>query len=392
MNEAVSARNLPAMTVIALIVAAGTGSRTGLDFPKQYLKLGKKSVLSSAIDQFLIHPSVDHVQVIINPNDEDLYCEAIENRTVLPWVAGGKTRQESVRLGLESIKQKSPTYVLIHDAARPFVDKSLIDRCLAGLKESDAVLPAMPVIDTLKSVESNIVTGTVDRAKIVAAQTPQSFNYNSILSAHTKFLDEQVTDDIALAELAGIPVKWVMGDAANIKITTKEDIEMVTNKSLTDSRSGLGFDVHAFADDRDLWLGGIKVPYSRGLKGHSDADVALHAITDALLGSIGAGDIGTHFPPSDEKWRGVSSDRFLAHAGQLVADLGGKIGNIDLTIICEAPKIGPYRDAMKSRIAEILNIDAERVSIKGTTTEKLGFTGRGEGIAAQAIATVRLPE
>jgi len=380
------------MTVIALIVAAGTGSRTGLDFPKQYLKLGRKTVLSSAIDQFLNHPLVDHIQVIISPEDEDLYRNTIEERNILPWVAGGKSRQDSVRFGLEALKIHNPTYVLIHDAARPFVDKSLIDRCVAGLTDSDAVLPAMPVVDTLKSVDTDTVTGTLDRSRIIAAQTPQSFKYNSILNAHLHFKDKEVTDDIALAELAKIPVRWVVGDAANIKITTREDIKMVTNKTLTDIRSGLGFDVHSFEEGRELWIGGVQIPHTMGLKGHSDADVALHALTDAILGSIGAGDIGTHFPPSDEKWRGVSSDRFLAHASQLVKDLGGVIGNIDLTIICEAPKIGPHRAAMKSRIAEILSIDDSRVSIKGTTTEKLGFTGRGEGIAAQAIATVRLPE
>lgn len=380
------------MTVIALIVAAGTGSRTGLDYPKQYLKLDGETVLSRAIDQFLNHPLVDQVQVIINPKDEDLYEAAVKDRAVLPWVAGGKTRQISVMLGLNALKKQSPDCVLIHDAARPFVSADLIDRCIKCLADFDAVLPAMPMVDTLKSIDGNRVTGTLDRSNIVSAQTPQSFKYNSILKAHTDYLDQDVTDDIALAELAGIPVKWVMGDAANIKITTKEDIEMVASKALTDIRSGLGFDVHAFAENRDLWLGGVKIPYTKGLKGHSDADVALHAITDAVLGAISAGDIGTHFPPSDEKWRGASSDRFLAHAGKLVGDLGGRINNIDLTIICEAPKIGPYRELMKTRIAEILKIDQKRISIKGTTTEKLGFTGRGEGIAAQAIATVRLPE
>ncbi len=380
------------MTVIALIVAAGSGSRTGLDFPKQYLSLGNKTVLAHVIENFSNHSGIDHVQVIINPLDEDLYKQAVEGLDVLPWIAGGDARQISVRNGLEGVADLNPQKILIHDAARPFFSADLIDRCLSALKNNDAVLPGLPIVDTLKQINGSEVTHTVDRNKIIAAQTPQCFDYLAIRKAHADFADEDVTDDIALAEKAGIAVTWIDGDPKNIKITTKDDIQKVTTQMLSDIRSGLGFDVHAFADNRDMWLGGVKIPFDKGLKGHSDADVALHALTDALLGAIGAGDIGTHFPPSDDQWKGVSSDRFLSHAGMLITDLGGKISNIDLTIICEVPKIGPHRDAMKKRIAEILDIEESRISIKGTTTEKLGFTGRKEGIAAQAIATVRLPE
>ncbi|OUR76973.1 bifunctional 2-C-methyl-D-erythritol 4-phosphate cytidylyltransferase/2-C-methyl-D-erythritol 2,4-cyclodiphosphate synthase [Alphaproteobacteria bacterium 46_93_T64] len=380
------------MTIIALIVAAGSGSRTGLDFPKQYLSMGKDTVLCKSANAFLQHPDVDYVQVIINPNDVDLYKQSTSQLDVLPWIAGGETRQMSVAAGLDAIAHLQPTKVLIHDAARPLVSSDIIDRCLEALDYHDAVLPALPAIDTLKTVEGDIVSGTLNRNEIVAAQTPQCFDFEKILAAHRAMKDIDVTDDIALAERVGIPIRWVLGSAENKKITTKEDIRMIRSNTLTDIRNGLGFDVHCFAPNREMWLGGIKIPFEKGLKGHSDADVALHALTDAVLGAIGAGDIGTHFPPSDDKWKGVSSDRFLAHAAKLVEGHGGLISNVDLTIICEAPKIGPHREAMKARIAEILNIDPTRVSVKGTTTEKLGFTGRGEGIAAQAIATVRLPE
>ncbi len=380
------------MTTIALIVAAGSGSRTGLDFPKQYLRIGEKAVLAIAADAFLKHSGIDAVQVIINPRDEDLYREATTDRDLLPWVAGGETRQMSVRNGLEALTDMKPDNVLIHDAARPFLSPELIDRCLAALEKHPAVLPAMPMVDTLKSIDGGSVTGTIDRETVAAAQTPQSFHFQAILEAHRSYADQQVTDDIALAELAGLPVSWIMGEASNRKITTAEDIEAMTEKPLTDIRTGLGFDVHAFEEGNSVWLGGVEIPHDRSLKGHSDADVALHALTDALLGAIGDGDIGTHFPPSDEQWKGASSDRFLAHAGSLIKDRNGVIGNVDLTIICEQPKIGPHRQAIRNRISEILDLDVSRISIKGTTTEKLGFTGRKEGIAAQAIATVRLPE
>ncbi len=380
------------MTTITLIVAAGTGSRTGLGFPKQYLPLNDKTILALSTDIFLDHPAIDHVQVIINPEDEDLYKTAIAERNLLPWVAGGETRQKSVANGLEAAQAYSPDYVLIHDAARPFASADLIDRCLEALEDYEAVLPALSIQDTLKSLMGDKITGTLDRDKIVAAQTPQCFHFASILAAHKTFAGIAVTDDIALAERANIPVKRIEGDPANLKITTAQDIEKMTSKSLTDVRTGFGFDVHAFEINTPLWLGGVEIPYEKGLKGHSDADVALHALTDALLGAVGEGDIGLHFPPSDTQWKGASSDQFLVHAAKLVEKRGGKISNIDVTIICEAPKIGPYRNDMRQRIASLLKVSPDRVSVKGTTTEKLGFTGRQEGIAAKAVATVRLPE
>ncbi len=380
------------MTSIALIVAAGSGTRTGLEFPKQYLKIGKQTVLEMTARKFLDHPGIDKVLVVIGGDDRALYDEAIGSLDLLDPVYGGSSRQESVFNGLQALEKYAPKNVLIHDAARPFVDEATITRCLDCLKTSVAALPALPVNDTVKTISDNKVTGTLDRSKLVTAQTPQCFQYDLILSAHKNFKDTPVTDDIALAELAGHEITWIAGSSMNTKITTEEDVARLQNVHLNDIRTGFGYDVHAFDNNSDLWLGGVKVPYEMGLKGHSDADVALHALTDALLGAIGAGDIGLHFPPSDPKWKGAASDQFLAHAASLIEKRGGKIANIDLTIICEAPKISPHRNDMINRIAEILQIDNDRVSVKGTTTEKLGFTGRKEGIAAQAVATVRLPE
>ena len=383
------------MTAIALIVAAGKGTRTGLNTPKQYIEIAGKTILYRTVDAFLAHPGIDHICVVIGEDDMAQYEAAVAGLDLLPPVFGGATRQESVRSGLESLTEFSPDFVLIHDAARPFISEEVISRCLAKLQQAAAVLPALAITDSLKSIEGERITGALNRDKIVAAQTPQAFAFAPILAAHRTFAGENLTDDTALAERAGIEVVMAQGDPANFKITTPADIEkaraMVT-KTLTDVRTGLGFDVHAFEAGESVWLGGVNIPYSKRLKGHSDADVALHALTDALLGAIGEGDIGTHFPPSDSKWKGAPSDLFLRHAAVLIGEKGGIISHVDLTTICEAPRIGPHRAAMQDRIAEILRIDAERVSIKGTTTEKLGFTGRGEGIAAQAVATVRLPE
>jgi 2-C-methyl-D-erythritol 4-phosphate cytidylyltransferase / 2-C-methyl-D-erythritol 2,4-cyclodiphosphate synthase len=383
------------MTTIALIVAAGRGHRTGMDIPKQYIDLVGKTVLAHTVDAFLTHTKVNAVCVVIHPDDEALYTAAVTPRDILPWVAGGDTRQQSVRNGLEAIAALNPDYVLIHDAARPFVHADLIDRCVDALQNDEAVLPVLAITDTLKSVSGNRVRGTVNRDQVFAAQTPQSFRFSSILAAHRAFSAVSATDDIGLAELADIPIGTVDGDPLNFKITNTDDVKKAKRllaEKLTDIRTGQGFDVHAFVENRDLWLGGIKIPYTRGLKGHSDADVALHAVTDALLGAMAAGDIGVHFPPSDKRWQDAESHVFLAFARDLVSAKRGIISHVDLTIICEDPKINPHRDAMRSRIAEILCIDEDRISVKGTTTEKLGFTGRREGIAAQAIATVRLPE
>ncbi|MCF8468080.1 MAG: bifunctional 2-C-methyl-D-erythritol 4-phosphate cytidylyltransferase/2-C-methyl-D-erythritol 2,4-cyclodiphosphate synthase [Sneathiella sp.] len=383
------------MTAIALIVAAGRGARTKMDIPKQYLEIAGKSVLRRSVEAFLDHPGIDGVCVVINEGDRDLYEKSIGNLSLLPPVPGGAERQDSVRNGLENLAQSPPDVVLIHDAARPFVSAALICRCLDALSRAEAVLPALRMTDSLKVLDGDSITGAIDRDKIAAAQTPQCFTFSSILEAHRRFAGETLTDDTSLAEKAGMAVVMVEGETENFKITTAADVEKARQqitRTLADIRTGQGFDVHAFAENRELWLGGIKIPHDKGLKGHSDADVALHALTDALLGAIGAGDIGVHFPPSDARWKGVSSDLLLTHAAALIAEKGGMISHVDLTLICESPKISPYRDAMRNRIATLLDLSEDRVSIKGTTTEKLGFTGRGEGIAAQAIATVRLPE
>lgn len=383
------------MKTIALIVAAGKGERSGLDLPKQYAALGGQEVLRHSVQTFLAHPGIDGALVVLNPDHQDLYDAATDGLPLLPWVAGAEDRQGSVRNGLEHLEAMAPDQVLIHDAARPFVSGDVINRCLEGLATAEAVLPALAMVDTVKEVEEDRVIGTLDRTRLVTAQTPQCFHFGPILAAHQHYAHETVTDDITLAERAGIEVKLVPGAPENFKITTAADMaraEQMITPRLTDIRTGSGFDVHAFEAGRALWLGGIEIPHDKGLKGHSDADVALHAVTDALLGAIGEGDIGTHFPPSDDHWKGAASPLFLSHAAGLVRTRGGQICNIDLTIICETPKIGPHRAEMIKKIADILDIAEDRVSVKGTTTEKLGFTGRGEGIAAQALATVRLPQ
>tara|TARA_R110002111_G_scaffold28669_4_gene60794 strand:- start:78 stop:1229 length:1152 start_codon:yes stop_codon:yes gene_type:complete len=383
------------MTTIALIVAAGKGLRTGMSFPKQYIEIAGKTILRRSIDAFLEHPAIDNICVVISDADLALYDEATKDLNVLPAVMGGATRQESVRNGLESLTDLSPDFVLIHDAARPFVSTALISRCLEMLETGQAVLPTLPLTDSLKTFSDGQITGSVNRDEIVAAQTPQGFAFAAILAAHRAFDGENLTDDTALAARAGLGVSIVEGEALNFKITTAADMAAAERhilKSLGDIRTGYGFDVHAFEAGESVWLGGVEIPYKKKLKGHSDADVALHALTDALLGAIAAGDIGVHFPPSDPVWKGAASERFISHAARLVAEKGGVISHVDLTIICEEPKIGPHRAAMTEKIADILKIQSDRVSVKGTTTEKLGFTGRGEGIAAQAVATVRLPE
>tara|TARA_R100000005_G_scaffold95553_2_gene77462 strand:+ start:12060 stop:13214 length:1155 start_codon:yes stop_codon:yes gene_type:complete len=384
------------MTNIALIVAAGKGARTGLDIPKQYIEVAGKTILRRTIEAFLSHPGIDQLQIVISEDDRALYDKATEGLSLLPPIAGGVERQDSVRAGLESLLESRPRFVLIHDAARPFVSHDLISRTLAALANgAEAVLPALTISDSLKTISEQRITGALDRDSIVAAQTPQGFAFAPILAAHRTFAGEALTDDTAVAERAGIEVLRIEGDTANVKVTTAEDVERARRafiRPLTDIRTGFGFDVHAFCEGDGVWLGGIHIPHDKGLKGHSDADVALHALTDALLGSIGDGDIGTHFPPSDMEWKGASSDLFLKHAAGLIAKRGGMISHVDITIICEVPRIGPYRATMRTRIAGILRLDEERISIKGTTTERLGFTGRGEGMAAQAIATVRLPE
>jgi 2-C-methyl-D-erythritol 4-phosphate cytidylyltransferase/2-C-methyl-D-erythritol 2,4-cyclodiphosphate synthase len=376
---------------VALVVAGGRGSRFGGDLPKQYRLLAGKAVIRHALEAFAAHPGVDAILPVIHPDDGDLFAEAAAGLDLPPPAFGGATRQESVRLGLEALIGQAPDRVLIHDAARPFPGADLISRVIEALDAAPGAIPALPVADTLKRGESGRVAGTVDRAGLWRAQTPQGFRYADILDLHRRFRGAELTDDAALCEQAGLAVALVQGSEENQKVTTREDLIRAERAARHEIRCGTGFDVHAIVPGDGVTLCGIKIPGDFALKGHSDADVALHALTDAILGAIGAGDIGTHFPPSDSQWKGAPSDIFLGHAAKLVAERGGRILNADLTIVCEKPKVGPHRPAMETRIAEILGIDEERVNVKGKTTERLGFTGRGEGIAAQAAATVELP-
>lgn len=392
----------------ALIVAAGRGTRAGPSggLPKQYADLGGRPVLTRTLAAVAGHTAVDRVQVVIHADDRPLYdaaAQLLDERTrskLCPPVAGGATRQASVRAGLEALAalQDPPALVLIHDAARPFVDHATIDRVAAALATSPGALTALPVVDTLKRAAAGGLAGeTVDRTGLWRAQTPQGFHFQPILDAHCRAVAaglDQFTDDTAVAEWAGIRVAIVEGSALNIKITTAEDLALASEQSSArlEVRTGQGFDVHRFRDGDHVWLCGVQIPHDRGLEGHSDADVGLHALTDALLGAIGDGDIGQHFPPSDPQWKGAASHLFLADALRRVTARGGQVINVDVTLLCEAPRIGPHRSRMSARIAEILRISPDRVGVKATTTEQLGFTGRREGIAALAIATIRLPE
>ena len=378
----------------AVIVAAGRGARFGGDLPKQYLPLGGGSVLRHAVSAFATHPRIDGVAVAIRPEDRGRFETAMAGIDVLPPVDGGAERQDSVRLGLEALAPRQPERVLIHDGARPFPDARLIDRVLDGLDRAPAAIPGLPLGDTIKRVEGEHIRGTVDRAGLWRAQTPQGFHFAPILAAHRAAMGRVLTDDAAVAEAAGIAPLIVAGSEDNLKVTTMSDLEAAERllaARLGDVRVGQGFDVHPFGPGDHVMVCGVAIPHEVAPIGHSDADVGLHALTDAVLGAIGAGDIGMHFPPSDPRWRGASSDRFLAYAASLVRERGGAVSSVDVTIICERPKIAPHRDRMIESVAEILEIAPSRVSVKATTTEKLGFTGRGEGIAAQAVATIRLP-
>ena len=380
---------------VALVVAAGRGERFGGEVPKQYVGLGGEPLLRRTLSAFLDHPAVDSVRPVIHPGDRALFDGAAAGLELLEPVAGGDTRQESVRLGLESLAAMAPYSVLIHDAARPFVDEELISRALSALDDVPAAVPAVPVSDTLKrTVEGatplRLVADTVDRAGLWRAQTPQAFRFTDILAAHRRFADLDLTDDAAVAERAGLAVALVQGGEENFKVTTADDLGRARRLlGGGEVRTGIGYDVHRFGPGDHVMLCGVAVPFSAGLVGHSDADVGLHALTDALLGALGAGDIGSHFPPTDPQWRDAPSATFLRHAGDLVQARQGAILNLDVTVICEKPRIAPHRAAMIERIAEILDLLPDRVSVKGTTTEGLGFTGRGEGIAAQGIATIR---
>jgi 2-C-methyl-D-erythritol 4-phosphate cytidylyltransferase/2-C-methyl-D-erythritol 2,4-cyclodiphosphate synthase len=379
---------------IALVAAAGRGTRFGAPLPKQYLPLGGVMVLRHGVQALVEHPAIAGVRVIIHPDDHAHYAAATAGLDVLAPVVGGAQRQDSVRSGLESLADDAPDLVLIHDGARPFLDRRVIDRVLGGLAAHQGAIAALPVRDTVKRGDGARIAATIDRSALWRAQTPQGFHYRPILGAHRAAAGAELSDDAAVAEQAGIAVALVEGSEDNFKVTTMDDLaraERLLAARCGDIRTGQGFDVHVFGPGDHIWLCGIAVPHSQGLVGHSDADVGLHALTDAVLGAIGEGDIGVHFPPSDPQWRGAASHRFLRHAADRVAALGGTIAHVDVTVICERPKVGPHREAMGSRIAEILGIARSRVSVKATTTEKLGFTGRGEGIAAQAVATVRLP-
>lgn len=381
--------------IAVILVAAGRGSRAGDGIPKQYRGLAGVPLVRRTVDA-LVGALPDVVIVpVIHPDDTSLFEEAVRDASALSTpVFGGATRQESVLNGLVALKDNPPDYVLIHDAARPFVSKALIERLATALSSGqNAVVPALPVVDTLVRTDGNS-RKTVDRANLYVVQTPQGFVYEDITAAHLQLQDKSFTDDASLYEAAGGQVAQVAGDERNFKVTQHADFmkaERMIVSRYSDTRVGAGYDVHRFEEGDRVWLCGVEVPHSRALKGHSDADVALHALTDAVLAAIADGDIGAHFPPTDDTWRGTPSHTFLSFACDRVRRKEGQIANLAVTIICEAPKIGPLVPKMRKRIAEITGIDLDRVSVQATTTEKLGFTGRREGIAAQATATVRLP-
>jgi len=385
--------------VVALVVAAGSGLRMGGELPKQFLPLAGKPLLRHCLETFAAHPRIAGVKVVINDSYRELYDAATTGLPLLAPALGGETRQASVHNGLESLTGSPPDLVLIHDAARPFIDAPTIDRTIEALQDHDGALVAVQVVDTLKRAEGKFSGETVDRTSLWRAQTPQGFRFQPILAAHRRAAaGPEMTDDAAVAEAAGIKVVLVPGIVNNFKVTTRADFEraehMMAEQRIAvplEYRTGSGYDVHRLIDGDGVTLCGIVIPHDKKLEGHSDADVAMHALTDAILGAIAAQDIGAHFPPSDPQWRGAPSWKFLDHAMKLVAKKGGQVTHCDITIICERPKVGPHRDAMIARLAEIMGIDAARISVKATTTEKLGFTGRNEGIAAQAMATVALP-
>jgi 2-C-methyl-D-erythritol 4-phosphate cytidylyltransferase / 2-C-methyl-D-erythritol 2,4-cyclodiphosphate synthase len=385
--------------VAAVVVAAGRGLRAGGDVPKQFRLLAGEPVIRPALAAFVAHPALGAVQPVIHPDDENIFHSATAGlEKISPPVWGGETRQASVRAGLEALVGSACDIVLIHDAARPFLSDALIGRAIVAAREHGAAVPAIAIADTVKRIDADaMVVETLDRDRLRMVQTPQAFSFALILEAHRRAAAagrQDFSDDAALAEWAGHRVAAFEGEPANVKLTTNEDFsraEALRAVALADIRTGNGFDVHAFADGDHVMLGGVRIPHTLGVTGHSDADVALHALVDALLGALAEGDIGLHFPPTDSQWKGASSDRFLAFACERVRARGGLIAHLDVTIVCEAPRVSPHRDAMRARIAAIAGIAANRVAVKATTSEKLGFTGRGEGIFAMATATVRLP-
>ena len=384
--------------VAAIVVAAGRGLRAGGDLPKQYRRILGEPVIRPSLTTLARHDEISAVQPVIHPDDAGLFEPAVAGLDLLPAVPGGASRQASVRAGLEALEPRSPDLVLVHDAARPFASPALISRAIAAARKSGAAVPVIAVADTVKTVDAaGTVTGTIDRANLRMVQTPQAFSFAALLEAHRRAQAagrEDFTDDAALAEWAGLAVTTFEGEAGNVKLTTNEDFaraEAAKLAGLSDVRTGFGFDVHQFGDGDHVMLGGVRIAHTRGLSGHSDADVVLHALVDAILGALADGDIGVHFPPTDPQWRGASSDRFLAFAVERLRARGGRIAHLDVTVVCETPRIGPHRDAIRARIAEIAGVPVERIGVKATTSEKMGFTGRGEGMAAFANATVRLP-
>ena len=376
------------MTVTALIVAAGTGERLGAGIPKQFRTLGGKPVLRWAVESLIGHPAVRSTRVVIGAGQQEQATAALRGLNVGEFIEGGAERSDSVKSGLAAI---SGDAVLVHDAARPFCPGAVVDRLVAQLEFFDGATPVLPVCDTLARADRSL-DELVDRTGLVRVQTPQAFRLNALRNAYGIWSGEIPTDETTVLRAAGLQVAVVEGDLALEKLTTPADFDRTEQwlAGRQSPRTGMGFDVHAFAGEGPVMLGGIAVPHSRGLAGHSDADVVLHAITDALLGASGLGDIGEHFPPSDPTWKGMSSDRFLRHAVELLRSRGAIIDHVDCTVIAEEPKVGPHRNAMRERIAEIAGLSLGQVSIKATTTEGLGFTGRREGIAAQVVASIRM--
>ena len=375
-----------AKRIVAIIVAAGTGVRAGGSVPKQFALVAGRPMIAYSHEAFATHPAIAETIVVVGDGQQALATAALRDATI---VAGGPTRRDSVTNGLAAVG--NATHVLIHDAARPFLSAAVIDSLVAALNTGDAAIPVVPVADTLAR-GSDLLGDIVPRADLNRVQTPQAFAVEALRAAHAAWpADEEATDDAQMVRRLGVGVALVQGSAMLEKVTHPEDFATAEARVAYETRTAMGFDVHRLETGEELWLGGILIPHDKGLSGHSDADVALHALTDALLGTIAAGDIGTHFPPSDPQWKGADSAQFLQHAAKLIADKRGRIDFVDLTIMCEAPKIGPHSAAMTARIADLLGLSLDRVSVKATTTERLGFTGRGEGIAAQAVATIRLP-
>ncbi len=389
------------MRIAAVIVAAGNGTRAGAGLPKQYQAIGGTPILARTVAAFLAAPGIDAVQVVIGEGQERLWTGlGLSHARLRRPCVGGATRQISVARGLAALAGSGATHVLIHDAARPFLSADLIGRVIGALDSADAVVPTLPVASTIKRIRDGQVVETIPRGDLEAAETPQGFALPAILAAHAAAANAHAgfTDDAAVAEHAGIPVRTVAGDLANIKLTTAADIAAADRRlageealRLGDIRTGFGYDVHPFGPGSAVMLGGVSIPHTRGLIGHSDADVVLHALTDALLGALGDGDIGQHFPPSDERWRGAASRVFLAEAAARVRARSGVIASLAVSYVGESPRLSPHREAMRASIAEIAGIAVDRVGVKATTNEGLGFIGRGEGAAAHAVATIRLP-